>query len=200
MVEPRLLDRVNLEPVPEDDLAVPDTIHDILDGALAEELLGSGDGCNLESIEVHERLGEALAVVTLVGVAIRVTIAVTVPVDEVGNAAIGVRGAVPTSQKSTLLIVVVVLWVVIAQLEQQILQSILLRQRQNELPCYQLAGKTTGLVDTTVVIGLEGLEVTLQGDQSGDDGIVMTLSGQVVNERLKRLEVLAAAQILPAQR
>jgi len=60
VVEPRLLLRVDREPVPEDDVAVPDAGDDLLDDGLTEEPLGIRDGRDLEGIQVHERLGGIL--------------------------------------------------------------------------------------------------------------------------------------------
>lgn len=54
VVEPRLLDRVDRQVVPKDDVAVPDAGDDLLDYVLAEKALGIGNGGDLEGVEGYE--------------------------------------------------------------------------------------------------------------------------------------------------
>lgn len=153
--------------------------------------------------QVHEWLREALAVARLESVAAGVSaIAVLVSVG-LRRVAIGACEPVPeTSQEARLFIGVLTVSavIVLSKFEKQVFQSLLVRKRKYELPRHQLAGEPSCLVDLAVVVRLDGLEVTLERNQCGDHGGVMTVPGQVVDERLKRLEVLPATQVLPAQR
>ena len=55
----RLLDRSCSECIPEDYVAGPDPVDDLLNGFLAQELPRSSDSCNLESIQPGESGGES---------------------------------------------------------------------------------------------------------------------------------------------
>lgn len=131
-VEARLLDGADGEAVPEDDVAPPDAVDHVLDGALAQELLGPGHGRDLERVEVHEGLCEALATAGWlagrpVAVAVAVAVRGAVAAVPVGAA---VRRAPPVARQQSRLLIIVrvgpVLVVVIVQLKQEIVEGVLL--------------------------------------------------------------------------
>ena len=144
---------MDVQAVPEDDVAAPDTAYDFLHGALGEELLGGGDGGDFEGGETVEagcwivgcgdRRGRTRA--TSVEGVVLVTIKegsclggfMTARNRGCSGAALGRLGGL--------------------ELVEEVVEGFAFRKMRNEAPGYYFAGVASALVKTAVV----GFEVSV---------------------------------------